>query len=81
MAYKYRGKTIGFDNIAAGSATGVERHIAGGGRELTSKYGGQTQNLMSACGSSHVVLAKEFLWKTVCSGQTSDRTTDKDPGF
>jgi hypothetical protein len=27
------------------------------------------------------VLAKEFLWKTVCSGQTSDRTTDKDPGF
>jgi hypothetical protein len=81
MAYNYRGKRIGFDNIAVGSATGAERTITGGGKELTSPPGGKVQNLRSACGSSYVVLAKEKLWKTVCSGLTTDVTTDKDPGF
>lgn len=31
MAYTFRSKRLGYDNIAAGSATGFERVIAGGG--------------------------------------------------
>jgi hypothetical protein len=82
MAYIMRGKRIGFDNIAVGSATGLERTIAGGGGELTSVYGGKTENFRTACGSSYTsARQKEKLWKTVCSGLTTDVTTNGDPGF
>ena len=53
MAETYRGRRIKFDNIAVGSAMGVERTITGGGGERTSLYGGRAENFKSPCGSSY----------------------------
>jgi hypothetical protein len=44
---------IKYDNIAVGSATGVERTIAGGGGERTSIYGGLPENYRAVCGTSN----------------------------
>lgn len=35
MAFTFRSKRLGYDNIAEGSATGVERHNAGSSGETT----------------------------------------------
>ena len=52
MAETYRGRRLKFDNIAVGSATGVERTIAGGGGERTTIYGGKAENSYAVAGTS-----------------------------
>jgi hypothetical protein len=52
MAETYRGRRIKFDNIAVGSATGVERTIAGGGGERTTLYGGKKEGFYQPGGTS-----------------------------
>ena len=39
MAYTFRSKRMAYDNIANGSATGIERHVAGGGGIETTRDG------------------------------------------
>ena len=53
MTETYRGRIMKRDNIAVGSAMGVENTVAGGGGERTSIYGGKAENFRSACGSSY----------------------------
>lgn len=83
MAYTKGGKRHAFDNIAVGSATGVERTIAGGGGEYTTVFGGRKEGHKKPDGTSGYTSAreKEFLTRTVSGGQVSDRTTDRDPGY
>jgi hypothetical protein len=52
MAETYRGRRIKFDNVAVGSAMGVELTIAGGGGERTTVYGGKIENYYSVSGTS-----------------------------
>lgn len=78
MGVTYRGKRVNFDNIAPGSATGVERTVAGGGGERTSSP--KPENFRSVCNSSYTSpRGYEHLRRTVCSDVTTARTTDRDP--
>lgn len=89
MGYTYRGKRVNFDNIAVGAATGQEQTISGAvakemvvvGTSAQNVSGGYPENYRSVSNSSYIARGKEFLWKTVCGGQVSDRTTDLDPKF
>jgi hypothetical protein len=75
MTETYRGRLIKRDNIAVGSATGVENTIAGGGGERTSIYGGAKENFKSPCGSSYTCKREiEHYLKTASGGQTTDQT-------
>jgi hypothetical protein len=53
MSETYRGRLIKYDNIAYGSATGVERTIAGGGGERTTIYGGLPENYRAVSDASY----------------------------
>jgi hypothetical protein len=53
MAETYRGRRIKFDNVAVGSAMGVELTIAGGGGERTTVYGGALENYKAVSGTSY----------------------------
>ncbi len=75
MAETYRGRRIKYDNIAVGSATGVERTITGGGGERTSTYGGKAENFRTVCNSSYTAARTiEHFLKTVCGAATTDQT-------
>lgn len=75
MTETYRGRLIKRDNIAVGSAMGVERTIAGGGGERTSIYGGAIENFKSPCGSSYTCKREiEHHMRTACGAQTTDQT-------
>jgi hypothetical protein len=55
MAFTFQNKRLGYDNIAAGSATGFERVIAGGGpgdstTKLSKDSGGNTSTSSLAVG-------------------------------
>lgn len=52
MARTYRGRRVSFDNIAVGQVAGAERHIAGGGGEITTPYGGKEENFYAVSGTS-----------------------------
>ena len=72
MAETYRGRRIKFDNIAVGSATGIERTIAGGGGERTTIYGGKAENSFNATGTSFT--SPRGIEKFIAG------TTDQSPG-
>lgn len=53
MSDTFRGRRVNFDNIAVGSETPRERHIAGGGGEATvTPYGGIKENSYQPGGTS-----------------------------
>lgn len=54
MAYTFKNKRLAYDNIAVGSATGQERHIAGGGGIETTKDG-LDNVVVSADGTSYTL--------------------------
>ena len=78
MARTVKGRRTAFDNIAVGSATGLERTIAG----TTLPHGAQTtpfangERVISAGGSGTTDLGREHTLRTVSGGATTDFTTD-----
>lgn len=56
MAFTFRSKRLGYDNIAAGSATGFERVIDGGGPgDATTKESGETRGVSADCVNSSYI--------------------------
>ena len=79
MARTVKGRRMGFDNIAVGSASGIELTIAG----TTLPHGAQTTVfgngelvITTPASTSGSALGYEFTFRTVSGGQVSDKTTD-----
>ena len=78
MAVTIKGRRTAFDNIAVGSATGVELTILG----TSDEHGAQTtpfangEYTYQTGGTSFTILGREHTLLTVSGGATTDFTTD-----
>ena len=69
MAVDRKGRRTSFDNIAVGSATGVERTISGGGGQSTTVYANGERIRSSVSGDPTTPGIEHFIAGT--TGQTN----------
>ena len=82
MAFTFQSKRLGFDNIAVGSATGIERHVVGGGPgDATTRISRDGITAGSSTLELHVnagLVSANSLINT--GGPTTDRVSGDIPG-
>lgn len=79
MARTVKGRRIAFDNIAVGSATGLERTAAGttlGSGSQTTAFNTERVLIGTTPGTTGAALGLEHTLRTVTGGATTDFTTD-----